>query len=215
MVFFNTTKKLILEIDEFFDAIDNGALVFKEGVRNYLKGDTDKFAENLITIDNLESKADSIRRKVENDLYAHSLLPQYRGDILRLMEKCDDILDIMKEDLYQFDVETPLIPRKLHTDILKLTKISVSAIDALIPAARAFFKDPLTVKDKLHRVYFFEKEADKLANNIKRKVFHEFPNLKLSEKIHLRYFTLHIENVSDAAEVVADILSILAIKRIV
>src|SRR5690554_312159 len=201
MAFFNTTKKLILEIDEFFDAIDNGSLVFKEGVSNYLKGDTDKFAENLKAIDKLEAKADSIRRKVENDLYAHSLLPQHRGDILRLMEKCDDTLDLMKENLYQFDVEIPLIPKKLNTDILKLAKISVSAIDALIPAARAFFKDPLTVKDKIHRVYFFEKEADKLANNIKRKVFHEFPNLKLSEKIHLRYFTLHIENVSDAAEV--------------
>jgi hypothetical protein len=215
MAFFNTTKKLILEIDEFFDAIDNGSLVFKEGVGNYLKGDTDKFAENLIAIDRFEAKADSIRRKVENDLYAHSLLPQYRGDVLRLMEKCDDMLDIMKEDLYQFDVEIPLIPKKLHADILKLTKISVSTIDTLIPAARAFFKDPATVKDKIHRVYFFEKEADKLANNIKRKVFHEFPNLKLSEKIHLRYITLHIENVSDAAETVADILSILAIKRIV
>lgn len=215
MAFFNTTKKLILEIDEFFDAIDNGSLVFKEGVSNYLKGDMDKFAENLKAIDEFEAKADSIRRKVENDLYAHSLLPQYRGDVLRLMEKCDDMLDIMKEDLYQFDVEIPLIPKKIHADILKLTKISVSAIDTLIPAARAFFKDPISVKDKIHRVYFFEKEADKLANNIKRKVFHEIPTLKLSEKIHLRYFTLHIENVSDAAEVVADILSILAIKRIV
>lgn len=215
MAFFNTTKKLILEIDEFFNAIDNGAIVFKEGVSNYLKGNTEKFTENIETIDKLESRADSIRRKIENDLYAHSLLPQYRGDVLRLMEKCDDILDMMKENLYQFDIEIPRIPKKLHADILKLTKISVSAIDTLIPAARAFFKDPSAVKDKIHRVYFFEKEADKLANNIKRKVFHEYPNLKLSEKIHLRYFTLHIENVSDTAEIVADILSILAIKRIV
>ncbi|MCG8410763.1 MAG: DUF47 family protein [Bacteroidales bacterium] len=215
MAFFNITKKLILDIDEFFSLIDNGALVFKEGVGNYLKGDNEKFNDNLKAIDDLETKADNIRRKVENDLYAHSLLPQYRGDVLRMMEKCDDMLDIMKENLYQFDVEIPLIPQKLHTDILKLTKISVSAIDALIPAARAFFKEPVAVKDKIHRVYFFEKEADKLANDIKRKVFHELQNLKLSEKIHLRYFTLHIENVSDAAEVVADILSILAIKRIV
>ncbi|PLX20252.1 MAG: DUF47 domain-containing protein [Salinivirgaceae bacterium] len=215
MAFFNSAKKLILEIDEFFDLIDKGSLVFKDGVSNYLKGNMERFSDNLNDIDQIESKADSIRRKVENDLYSHSLLPQYRGDVLRLMEKCDDILDIMKEDLYQFDVEVPLIPKKLHTNLMKLTKISVSAIDALVPAARAFFKDPVSVKDKIHRVYFFENEADKLANSIKRKVFHESPNLKLSEKIHLRYFTLHIENVSDAAEVVADILSILAIKRII
>jgi uncharacterized protein Yka (UPF0111/DUF47 family) len=41
------------------------------------------------------------------------------------------------------------------------------------------------------------------------------PDLKLSEKFHLRYFTLHIENISDIAEKVADLLSIMAIKRII
>lgn len=41
------------------------------------------------------------------------------------------------------------------------------------------------------------------------------PDLKLSEKFHLRYFTLHIENISDTAEKVADLLSIMAIKRMV
>ena len=215
MAFFNNTKKLIIEIDEFFNAVDNGSIVFKDGVSNYLMGNNKKFAENIKNIDRIESDADSIRRKVENDLYAHSLLPQHRGDVLRLLEECDNLLNIMKENLYQFDVEIPLVPKKLHADILKLTKISVSAVDTLIPAARAFFKEPVTVKDKIHRVYFFEKEADKLANNIKRKIFHKCTNLKLSEKLHLRYFTLHIENVSDAAEAVADILSILAIKRIV
>ncbi|HZJ74352.1 MAG TPA: DUF47 family protein [Perlabentimonas sp.] len=215
MAFFSTTKKLILDIDEFFNTIDKGSLVFKEGVSNYLQGNKSRFTENLVAIDELEGKADSIRRKVENELYTHSLIPQYRGDILRLMEKCDDTLDIMKQNLYQFDVEIPHIPKKLHDDILKLTEISVSAIDALIPAAKAFFRDPLAAKDRIHRVYFFEKEADKLANNIKRKVFHEYTELQLSEKTHLRYFTLHIENVSDAAEDVANILLILAIKRIV
>jgi len=215
MAFFNTTKKLILEFDDFYNAIDQGALVFNEGVQNYLTDNMQKFSENLDTIDMLETKADTIRKKIENDLYAHSLLPQYRGDLMVLMEKCDDILDIIKGNLYQFDTELPRIPKKLNNDITKLTKISVSAIDALVPAARAFFNDPTSVKDKIHRVYFFEKEADKLAVQIKKRIFQEFENLKLSEKIHLRYFTLHIENVSDAAEVAADLLSIMAIKRIV
>jgi uncharacterized protein Yka (UPF0111/DUF47 family) len=38
------------------------------------------------------------------------------------------------------------------------------------------------------------------------------PDLRLSEKIHLRYFTLHIETISDKAESLADMLSILALK---
>jgi hypothetical protein len=36
--------------------------------------------------------------------------------------------------------------------------------------------------------------------------------LKLSEKIHLRYFTLHIEEVSNKAKIVAKMLASLVIK---
>ena len=59
---------------------------------------------------------------------------------------------------------------------------------------------------------FYERETDKLAVKIKRRLFKEMEFLKLSEKIHLRYFTLHIEEVSDAAELVAKMLSSLVIK---
>ena len=71
------------------------------------------------------------------------------------------------------------------------------------------------MNEKIHRVYFYEKETDVLADVIRRKIFREMPDLHLSEKFHLRYFTLHIENISDTAEKVADLLSIMAIKRIV
>jgi len=50
-----------------------------------------------------------------------------------------------------------------------------------------------------------------LANKIKRRVFKEM-ELDLSKKNHLRYFTLHIEEVSNAAKVVAKMLSSLLIK---
>ena len=125
----------------------------------------------------------------------------------------DTILDTVKENLSQFDVEMPSIPVELNQDFNKLTELSVSAVESLLPTVRAFFRTPDTVRDQLHRVYFFEKETDKMALAIKKKVFHEMTNLNLSEKFHLRYFTLHIENVSDVAQKVADLLSIMAIKR--
>ena len=70
----------------------------------------------------------------------------------------------------------------------------------------------MKVRDMLVKVYFYEKETDKIARSIKRKLFHDMPDLRLSEKIHLRYFTLHIETISDKAEILADMLSILALK---
>jgi uncharacterized protein Yka (UPF0111/DUF47 family) len=115
--------------------------------------------------------------------------------------------------LFQFDVEVPNIPTALNQDLIKLTELSCSAVESLVPAARAYFRSPENVKERIHRVYLFEREADKLADAIKRKVFQELPIARLSEKFHLRYFTLHIETLSDAAQSAADLLSIMAIKR--
>lgn len=213
MIKFNNSKKVIELLDNFFDTVDQGVLVFKNGVNNYLYGNTENFNDNLANLIKLESNADLLRREIENLLYTQSLMPQFRGDILKLLEDMDTIIDITKGNLAQFDVEIPNIPTELNQDFSKLTELSVSAVESLIPAVRAFFRSPDTVKDQLHRVYFFEKETDKMATAIKRKVFRDMTNLKLSEKFHLRYFTLHIENVSDEAEKVADLLSIMAIKR--
>lgn len=213
MFSFKHANKSIELIERFLNSVDQGVLIFKEGVKNYLHNNRDSFLDNVRTLSALETDADIIKRKIENILYTQSLMPQLRGDILKLLESLDNILDLAKSNLYQFDVEVPFIPSEIHQDLIKLTELSGSAIESVIPAAKAYFRNPEAVKESLHRVYLFEKEADKLADGIKRKVFHDMPNLKLSEKFHLRYFTLHIETLSDAAQKVADLLSIMAIKR--
>jgi uncharacterized protein len=213
MPMFKNSKKVIDLIETFFESIDQGSIVFKQGVNNYLYGSVEAFNDNIVMLSKLESDADFSRREIENRLYTHSLMPQLRGDILRLLEEMDDIIDIMKTNLYQFEVEIPKIPSELNQDLSKLTELTVSSVDALLPAARSYFRTPDTVRDQLHRVYFYEKEVDKLAASIKRRVFREMDELKLSEKFHLRYFTFHIEQVSDAAEKASDTLAVMAIKR--
>ncbi len=213
MAIFSKSNKVIELLEKFIDSIDQGSIVFKKGVDNYLYGNIQAFENNILTLSKLESDADLLGKDIENRLYKHSLMPQLRGDMLRLLEELDDIIDIMKTNLYQFEVEVPNIPGELNQDLSKLTEMSVASVEALVPAARAFFRSPETVKDQLHRVYFYETEADKQAAAIKRKVFREMQDLKLSEKFHLRYFTLHIEQVSDASKKAADLLSVMAIKR--
>ncbi|MFZ1751246.1 MAG: DUF47 family protein [Saprospiraceae bacterium] len=214
MLFAKSNKSIAL-IDRFLNLVDQSVLLFKEGVKNYVNENAGNFKNNLIALENLEIESDHIRRDIENTLYTQSLMPQLRGDIMRLLEELDNIIDLSKKNLFQFDVEMPLIPPILHKDFVKLTKISVSAAESVIPAAKSYFSDPASVNEKIHRVYFYEKETDVLADVIRRKIFREMPDLHLSEKFHLRYFTLHIEHISDSAEKVADLLSIMAIKRIV
>jgi predicted phosphate transport protein (TIGR00153 family) len=215
MVLFKTSAKIIHQVEDFFGNIEQGALTFKKGVYNYLEGNSSGFQENIESIVVFERKADDIRHSVENNLYQRSLLPQHRGDILKLIDSIDDIVDMSKEILFQFDVEKPNIPVQLHNDYRKITTVTVSAIENLMSVARLFFTEPSKVRDSIHMVYKCEKEADKLALKIKREVFSGELGISLSEKFHLRYFTLHIENLSDLAEDIADLLNIMAIKRIV
>lgn len=209
---FKKTKSTIRDIDDFLETIDQGILVFKEGVKHYLNDDLTNFSANLDKLHKLESKADSILLKLQNEFIEHSLIPQYSADVIRLLESLDDIIDSAKENLFQFDVEMPFIPKKITIDFSKLTDISCAAAEAVVPAVRSFFNNPSSIKDNEHRVYYYEKETDVIAADLKKKIFRDSKNLKLSQKIHLRYFTLHIEQISDRAEVAARILSVLTIK---
>ena len=207
------TRNTIENINKFFDTIDQALLVFKDGVKNYLYGHTELFYGNMQTMNTLETETNSLRRQIESNLYSQSALTQMRGDIMGLMERLDHMVDILNDNLIQFEIERPYIPSDLNADFIKLTELSVLSVESVIPAAKAYFRSPDVITEKIHRVYFHEKESNKQAQSIKRKVFHDMKTLKLSEKFHLRYFALHIETLSNSAEKTADLLSIMAIKR--
>ena len=211
-ILFKSTRELEAQIDEYLDAVSQGVLVFKEGVKNYIKKEETSFQDRIKRIDELEAKADNLRRNVENKLYQHSLIPEHRGDVLGLLENMDDVIDTAKETMNQFDVEKPYIPQAFENEYIELSEMAVNAADCIVLAARAFFKDYKAVKDHLHKVYFYEKEADRLSDRIKRRVFAS-EDLELCQKFHLRYFALHIDTLADKAESVADRLSIYTIKR--
>lgn len=211
-LFTRTTKNLILKIDEFFDNIDLGLLVFREAMKAYFAKDMDAFYRHLQKVDTLEGIADRLQREIENDMITHSILPQHRADVVQLIEELDEIIDGVKSTLYEFDIEIPEIPEKFHKEMINLAEASANAAEELIPAARAYFKAPFTVREKLLKVYYFESETDKIAYNIKKKIFHDTPELDLAHKAHLRYVIHHIENISDLAQTAADLLSGMAIK---
>ena len=205
--------KIIDNLGKFFDTIDQSLLVFGEGVRNYLYQNPEAFGLNLQAITKLENEAELMRREIEAELYRQSSLIRMRGDILRLLERMDHMIDTVNDDLFQFDIERPFIPSELNADYTKLLELSIQAAADTIPAAKAYFNDPGAVSDKVRRVHFYHKEAEETSKAIKRRVFHEKDELKLSQKFHLRYFALHIEDLASAAVRVADQLSVMTIKR--
>jgi predicted phosphate transport protein (TIGR00153 family) len=211
-VFTRTTKNLILRIDEFFDNIELGLLVFREGIKAYLDKDKETFERHRCKVESLENQADRLQRSIENEMITHSILPQHRAEVSTLIDELDEIIDALKSSLNEINIELPDIPVSLNRNFISLTETSVCAAEELIPAARAYFRAPHTVRDKLLKVYYFESETDKISLNMKKVIFQEMADLDLSRKAHLRYIIHHIENISDLAQKAADLLSTMAIK---
>lgn len=213
-VFTRTTKNLIIKIDEFFDDIDLGLLVFKEAIRAFIDKDMEAFQRHLNKVDSLEKSADKLQRSIENEMITHSILPQHRAEVSTLIDQLDEIIDAVKSSLTEFDIEIPDIPASLNKHFISLAETSASAAEELVPAARAYFKAPYTVREKLLKVYYFESETDKISTSTKKIIFHEMKELDLARKAHLRYIIHHVENISDLAQTAADLLSGMAIKTL-
>ena len=211
-VFTRTTKNLILKIEEFFDNVDLGLLVFREGMKAYLEKDNEAFERHILKVDSLEGNADRLQRAIENEMITNSILPQHRAEVSTLIDQLDEIMDALKGTLNEIRIEIPDIPSSLNKSFTSLTETSVSAAEELIPAARAYFKAPYTVREKLLKVYYFETETDKISVSIKKVIFQDMKELDLAHKSHLRYIINHIENISDLAQKAADLLSGMAIK---
>ncbi|MBK7047587.1 MAG: DUF47 family protein [bacterium] len=210
-LFNKSTQVLTSQIEGFLDAVAEGGLVFRAGVHAYLDGDLEQFESRIKAISDLEHKADDLSKAVEVHLYRHSLIPEHRGDVLGLLETTDTIIDTAKTGLFQFSVERPVIPPQYAPGFARLVDASNEAMQALVIAARTFFRDPEAIKDHLFKVAHYEHEADAISDALKRSIFAS--DMELAHKVHLRYFALNLEKVSDKAKEVADRLAIYAIKR--
>ncbi len=208
---FSKTKELESQIDEFCDKVDQGAMSFRLGINSYINDDFTAFEDKLKQINLLESQGDTLRRRVERRLYEQTLIPESRGDVLGLLENMDTILNICEGAMWQFAIEKPHIPDEFHADYVSLVDAVVHAVESLVSASRAFFRGVETISDHMHKVLFYEKEADKIGTRLKMAIFAD--GLDLAHKAQLRNFVEHIDDIADTAEDVADRLAIYSIKR--
>lgn len=212
-IFSSKTKEVESEIDKYLDNVDKAALIFRLAIKDYLDEKFDNFDERYSEIAEIEKKADEIRRDIKHKLYTYMLIPESRGDVLGLIETIDNVIDVAKKVISHFSIEKPLILPFLKEDFDELTEASVNAVTELVKATRAFFNEIHLVNDYINKVHFWEHEADKHEEKLKRKAFSTDELKEFSRKVHMRYFAERISLLADEAESVCERLSVYAIKR--
>ena len=159
----------------------------------------------------IESRADELRREIETGLYEQNLIPDLRADVLSLVEDLDAILNAYDASGYRFTIEQPVFPSTLHPDVLAIVESVTNSVEQITIAARTFFRDFNSCRDYIHKVRFYESEADRIGTKIKRAIYSS--DLPLANKMHVTSFIEMIDNLADMAEDITDKLAIYVIKR--
>ena len=208
---FGKTKALEAKVDQFLDLIITGTLCMREAIVSYLSADDEDFENRVEMVSNYERQADDLRRSTEATLFTHSLIPESRADVMELLESLDNVIDQAKSIVQEFDVQRPDVEIGYLDQFTVLTNKSVHAVEQIVDAARAFFRNESRMRDCIAKVEFYEKEVDRAGLRLKRMIYES--DMDLARKHHLRYFADSLASLSDIAEEVGDCLLIASIKR--
>ena len=209
---FGGTRALEDQIDEFFDKVTEAGFVFEKAVGIYLSEGANGVYDGFLDQEReIESREDALRRAIESELFARTLIPDLRADVMTMLEATDGIVNMFQANLYRLSIQQPDIPAEFHAGFRGLAETVIACVDSAVLAARAFFRDMNSVRDHATRTIFLESEADKLSTRLQRSVFSS--ELPLERKMHIRYFIERIDDIANEAEDLADSLQIFTIKR--
>ncbi len=211
---FSQTSQIEGDIETLLDSISNSVMMFSEAIKNYLNDEYDIFLKRMQEVKILESAVDELRRQIRYKLYTKMLIPESRGDMLSLLENIDNVIDTTEEVLILFEIQKPKFPKVLNKDVMDLVEASCKAADFTVMAGRGYIKNSDMINDYINKTYFYEHEADKVENRIKRKLFGSDEIVSdLAEKMHLSKFVELISKLADDGQDVCERLSVATIKR--
>jgi predicted phosphate transport protein (TIGR00153 family) len=211
---FAKTRSLELRIDELLDKVAEGGILFERGMTLMLeRGLSLETEEKLQQLIALKERCNQLRRAVVNTLYSEMLIPEFRGDVLRLLSHLYGLLDSLKNAFQEFLIAYAdvLSRNEAIADVKQLVAVVVESVQAAVLGARAFFRNPEAVRDHINRIRVFESEADGITVRLKTALFAS--DRPLEQKLLGRDALALIDGLADLAEEISDELSILAIKR--
>lgn len=209
---FRATKLLKAQIDELLDVVSKAALFYKRGMSHAVRSGWDSNAEEKFQqASACETSGDTLLETIGRSLYTEMLLPDTSGDVLALLGSLDRLLDEMENGFVIMRIERPEIPAEFHEKWLECIAQAADTVEAVIAAARNYFRDPQTARDHIHKVHFYEKETQSTALHIIESVFRS--DLPLDRKLQIRGHVWLIHRLADLADHAGDALAIYAVKR--
>lgn len=197
-------KEHLFLVDHTMEALYKLLNAIREGDHDTIVAANDEVHEN-------ETRADHKRRELETEMYRGAFLPNFRGDLLGLVETFDKVADSAERVADQIILQKMTIPERLIEDIIALFKKTWDTFRAVRRAAEMMFEDLEKATEHVKETERLEHSADDDERALIRKVFDM--ELSLAEKQQLRELILTIGSLADISEDCSDRIEIVILKR--
>jgi predicted phosphate transport protein (TIGR00153 family) len=202
-------NNIITMFGKHLDKVEEGIELLDDVIKDYMK--SNNYRELCEKIDSIENQADVLRRGIEKEMYKGGFLPNFRGDLLGIIESVDKVMNKTESVSDIFYYETPYIPEELKDEFIKLSEEVITTYKHLKTAIESIFDNIDDASEIIKEVEKSEHNADIHEKNIKEIVFKM--NLALSQKLHIKQICENMGDIADRAENTSDRLNILLMKR--
>ncbi len=206
-------KKEQTIISLFFKHIDKVEETLKcvfDLIKKYLE-DTDDIESLYLRTQRLESEADRLRRKTEMEMYSGAFLPNFRGDLLGLIESVDKVANKAEYVADLIVLQKPEVPHELKDLILSQMEYSLKAYESLKSALKFLFEDLERVEEFVLAVEKYEHDEDAVERTALRKLFEM--DIERSVKLEVKELIRSIGDIADRTEDVSDRAETILLKR--
>lgn len=206
-------EDLFSKVLQYFEKIDRMVNSFVNAIDSLNKLDLNNAYKNLADSIRLDTEADELRRE------AFALISRYvddvtlRENISKLLRMMDRLTEWIKEAARYLDILPYLeIPQEIKNEINELARLDSEACKRIKSAAQALFRnridDAIALALEVEKI---EERADEVNHAARRSIV-RYGN-KIANPailIMLRDFIEALENATDYAEDVADIIRLIA-----
>ncbi len=209
---FKKQRQIESLIYSYLDSLRMTQRRFSDALKLYLEPNIDgSFTFLTEQTHKFESKADDIREEISALMYGKALLPESRGDIMRLLEEIDVIPRLFEQVLYQIKTQKLVIPDFIVRDTKKLLDLSLGSCDLMLQQVESLFKKGKGIRALVSTIDLNESECDHIQRRIITRVFDS--DLDPFQKLQLKDMIACMGEISDQADRVSKRVNIISMKR--
>jgi len=167
-------------LQEHAEIVKDCAWVFQQAVECHVSNKCGRFDDLRQEIIQMERNADAVKRRIRGHLPKGTLMPVDKFQLFRFLREQDSVLDAVEDALDWLSYrEESAIPQELQKDFSMFVDAVVDPIDEMskmVSEARKYFrnyddKQRVIIKEIIRTLRLQEREADRVEDTIKKKVF--------------------------------------------